>query len=81
MVVPNCLHVRNDSAHLGDRTCIPFHTTGTAHCGGSVLILTIFDKNLMGLQSLFQLFVKLPGVVREMAFSKLYILTAKQMKI
>ncbi len=47
MVVPNCLHGKRDSAHLGDRKCVN-HFTPLAQCtvGDLVLILTIFDKNL-----------------------------------
>ncbi len=38
----SCLYGRCDSAHLGDRKSIPFHTTGAAYSGVSCVILTIF---------------------------------------
>ncbi len=41
---PFCIYGRCDSAHLGDRKCIPFHTTGTAYSGVPCVILTIFDS-------------------------------------
>ncbi len=39
---PNCLCGRDDSTHLGDEKCVPFHTIGAAHMGKSCVILTIF---------------------------------------
>ncbi len=33
MVVPNCLHGRRDSTHLGDRKRILFRTIGTLYSG------------------------------------------------